>query len=252
MAHSETTTDSNPFHLDRPAFRHLVNHALHPREEIDQPDQLKDRERELESLRDCFETPGAEAFIWGLKGVGKASLAHTACEAHSDIVKKVAAVGCERDTSFQGLLTDITRKVAAGGFVKLNNNKTGTKFGVFGLEISRETNLVSGSLEVESVNHAVDLFNTILGQHQFGGTLPVVIIDEFDRLENDETKRKLTDLIKAMSVGGSKVKLVICGIANSLNEILELHASSPRYLHQVEVRRRPPESTPKSRHRTPS
>ena len=60
-----------PFSLPRRNFRDLVNHALHPREEIDQPDQLKDRETELESLRDCFETPGAQAFIWGLKVWGR-------------------------------------------------------------------------------------------------------------------------------------------------------------------------------------
>jgi hypothetical protein len=59
---------ANPFSLPRPDFRNLVNHALHPREEIDQPDQLKDRETELESLRDCFETPGAQAFI-GATGI---------------------------------------------------------------------------------------------------------------------------------------------------------------------------------------
>lgn len=227
---------SNPFSLARNDFRNLVNHALHPREEIDVPDQLKDREVELESLRDCFETPGAQAFLWGMKGVGKTSLAHTACEAHSDIVKKVAAVACEEDTSFRGLLTDITRKVTQGGHVKLDNNTTRGKVSLFGLEISRENNSVSGKLEVDSVNHAVDLFSTILGQHQFTGTCPVAIIDEFDRLENQDTKRKLTDLIKAISVGGSKVQLVICGVANSLNELMELHASSPRYLHQVEVK----------------
>lgn len=227
---------TSPFSLPRPEFRDRVNHALHPREEIDVPDQLKDREAELLSLRDCFETPGAQAFIWGLKGVGKTSLAHTACEAHSHIVKKVAAVGCEADTSFRGLLTDITRKVVSAGLVKLDGNKTGAKFSLWGLEISRENNAVSGELQIDSVNHAVDLFNTILGLHQFSGTFPVVIIDEFDRLENDETKRRLTDLVKALSVGGAKVQLIICGIANSLNEILELHASSPRYLHQVEVK----------------
>ena len=83
---------------------------------------------------------------------------------------------------------------------------------------------------------AVDLFNTILGKHQFSGAFPVVIIDEFDRLRNEETKRRLTDLVKALSVGGAKVQLIICGIATSLNEILELHGSSPRYLHQVEVK----------------
>jgi len=96
---SRAQTSDNPFLLSRQDFRDLVNHALHPREEIDQPDQLKDRDAQLESLRDCFETPGAQAFIWGMKGVGKTSLAHTACEAHSDIVAKVAAVACEKDTS---------------------------------------------------------------------------------------------------------------------------------------------------------
>jgi len=224
------------FSLQRSEFRSHVNHALHPREEIDQPDQLKDRDKELESLKDCFETPGAQGFLWGMKGVGKTSLAHTACEAHDDIVKKVAAVACERDTSFTGLLMDITRKVVHGGHVKLDRNKKGAKINLFGLEISGETNSVSGELQIDSVNHAVDLFSTILGQHQFSGTIPVVIVDEFDRLENKETKRKITDFVKALSVGGSKVKLVICGIANSLNELIELHASSPRYLHQVEVK----------------
>lgn len=223
-------------HLPRAEYRAIVNQYLHPREEISLPNQLKDREKELSSLLDCFETPGAHAFVWGNKGVGKTSLAHTGCEKHNEIVEKIATVACEKDTSYSGLLTDITRKIAAGGKVNLSDSTFTGKLNLFGLEIGADKKTVTGNLKIDSVNHAVDLLNTLVGSIYCNGKLPIIIIDEFDRIENLDTKRQITDLVKELSVGGTRLKLLICGTANSLARLIGQHASSPRYIHQVEVK----------------
>jgi uncharacterized protein len=73
-------------HMERKEFVDHLNFFVHPSNEVSNPEQLKGRSSQLNQLRDAFETNGMNAFVWGLRGVGKTSLVHTACEKFSDTV----------------------------------------------------------------------------------------------------------------------------------------------------------------------
>ena len=113
--------------------RDALNHFVHPSEEISIPEQLIGRNTELLKLRDCFETDGAHAFVWGARGVGKTSLVHTACSEFDETVRLAAAIGCQKNSTHHDLLKDIWRRVSNSGHVHLSDPKIRGKLNLFGI-----------------------------------------------------------------------------------------------------------------------
>lgn len=107
--------------LEHAAFRVQLQHFLHPRTHLTIPAQMKGRDIQLRSMLDCFETPGAQAFIWGPRGVGKTSLGHTSCEAHSEFVEAVGDIPCYPNLTFSEFMKDVVRKVHHKGYVDLRS-----------------------------------------------------------------------------------------------------------------------------------
>ena len=65
------------------------------------------------------------------------------------------------------------------------------------------------------------------------GEFAVIIIDEFDRLEDRETVQRMADTIKGLSDYSVKTTLVIVGVASSVDNLIEDHASVDRSLTQI-------------------
>ncbi|MGD1884926.1 MAG: AAA family ATPase [Paracoccaceae bacterium] len=220
----------------RKEFIDHLKHFVHPSEEISIPAQLVGREDELGKLRDCFETNGAHAFVWGLRGVGKTSLVHTACAKYSDTVKLAAAVGCQKRSTYQELLKDIYRRATNSGIVNLNDSSIKGKLSLFGvMTLEGEKGGFREQLQIDSVNHASDFLNTILPKDLYTDQEWVIIVNEFDQLENQETINFFTSLAKQMSVDKVNVKFVFCGVASNLNDLIGSHESVDRYIKAVDL-----------------
>ena len=67
-------------------------------------------------------------------------------------------------------------------------------------------------------------------------SLPILILDEFDRL-NLETKRAIADLIKTLSDHSVNATIVLVGVADSVDQLIEEHQSIDRALVQVQMPR---------------
>ncbi|WP_415391676.1 ATP-binding protein [Paracoccus sp. SJTW-4] len=212
-----------------------LNHFVHPSEEISHPEQLKGREGQLRQLRDCFETNGMNAFIWGLRGVGKTSLVHTALTAFTQNVRLAAAIGCEKDSTFDDLLNDVFRRVVSGGKVDVRDKGLKAKLSAFGFSVEAGLPALKDQIKIRSVNHASDLLNTILPADYDNGREWVIIVDEFDQLKNTETIGSFTALAKQISVDKLPLKLVFCGVASNLNDLIGTHESVDRYLKAIEL-----------------
>jgi uncharacterized protein len=220
---------------DRAEFRNILDQFVHPSENVFLPRQLKGRQSSLRDLRDCFETGGSQAFIWGPRGVGKTSLAHTSCEEHRDVVTLVSAVACEQETTVNSLMADVVREVVQRGKVDVTRKDLAAKLSLLGLEIAGKL-VDPASIKIESVNHSVDLLSSICAVPIAQGLRPVIIVDEFERLGSADVKRHFTDLVKQLSAKGVPIKFVFCGVATSLTDLLGQHASAERYVQQIELR----------------
>lgn len=224
------------FTCDRKKFIGLLNHFVHPSEEVSDPSQLKGRDGALEQLRDAFETRGMNAFVWGQRGVGKTSLVHTACAKYSDTVCLAAAISCDKGSSHIELLNDIYRRVLNDGKVRLKDPALKAKLSAFGVSFEGNKPTARETIEVRSVNHASDLLQTILPDDHQTQREWVVIVDEFDLLENKDTINFFTALAKQISVDKVPVKFVFCGVASNLNDLIGSHESVERYLKAVELK----------------
>jgi uncharacterized protein len=64
---------------------------------------------------------------------------------------------------------------------------------------------------------------------------PIIVIDEIDRIESPAVKAKLAELIKAMHDMRVPLKMVMCGIGKTLDEIIGSHLSASRAITPFEL-----------------
>lgn len=219
----------------RRKFVDRLNHFVHPGEEISNPEQLKGRDGPMLLLRDAFETNGLNAFVWGLRGVGKTSLVHTSCNQFNDTVQLATAIACQRHSTYNELLDDLVRRLINDGKVDVKSSSTKAGLSAFGLSIEGTSKAVRDHIEIRSVNHGSDLLGTIMPADHATRRDWVVIVDEFDQLENIETIEFSTSLAKQISVDKRAVKFVFCGVASNLNDLIGTHESVERYIKAISL-----------------
>jgi hypothetical protein len=88
-----------------------------------------------------------------------------------------------------------------------------------------------------SVDDAINMLSQAARHHS---QQPVIVIDEFERLKDDGERALFADLIKQVGDQALPFKLMYCGVASSLGELLHTHHSCYRYLVNVELERLPP------------
>jgi hypothetical protein len=72
----------------------------------------------------------------------------------------------------------------------------------------------------------------------FGPTdVPVVVIDEFNKIISKDTKILVANTLKSLSDFGVNVTIIIVGVADNVAELVEGHTSLPRCIEQVPMRR---------------
>ncbi len=67
--------------------------------------------------------------------------------------------------------------------------------------------------------------------------VPVVVIDEFNKVISAETKVLVANTLKSLSDFGVNVTVIIVGVADNVSELVEGHTSLPRCIEQVPMRR---------------
>ena len=70
-----------------------------------------------------------------------------------------------------------------------------------------------------------------------GVALLVVVLDEFNELANDQIRRDIAETIKYLSDRGSPATVVLIGVADDVNELIDDHRSIERCLAQVNMPR---------------
>jgi hypothetical protein len=87
--------------------------------------------------------------------------------------------------------------------------------------------------KLTSVNQAANLIKE--SAESRAPTEPIIIIDEIDSITSHEVKSKVAELIKAMHDMRVPLKLVMCGIGKTLDEIIGSHLSASRAITPFEL-----------------
>lgn len=221
--------------LKREDFVALKRQYVHPSTEVSQPDQLIGRDRTLNLVRNAFERDGSNIFIWGRRGVGKTSLAHSAIAKFDDTVTAGPAVACEAASTPTSLFQDIARRAILTEKGRLRSAEVKVKLEALGLSIEGQLGGFRPSTEITTVNQASELLDGLFPTDFANNKRRAIVVDEFDQLQERKTIDFLTSLAKQMSVDGIDVKFIFCGVASNLEALIGSHESVGRYVSAIRL-----------------
>jgi hypothetical protein len=177
--------------------------AFTPGAPINDLDLFSGRIAQAQEVLNAVVQRGQHVALYGERGVGKTSLANVLKDifAAPDLPDFVAAkINCSTDDTFDSLWHNIFR------------------------ELGIETN---GELAPEDVRYS-------LARQE---PPALIVIDELDRLEHDESLTLLSDTVKSLSDHVVPSTLVLVGVAESIGELIGEHESIARALVKVRMPR---------------
>ncbi|MDX3966047.1 MAG: ATP-binding protein [Bradyrhizobium sp.] len=226
--------------FNRDRFVETLQATLSPTTPIRSPEHLRGREKKLEDIRRALVQAGRSVFVYGDRGVGKTSLAQTAAYEHQSASKAPVLIGCDASSTFARVVQQITTRLLgldATLIKQANQQKAGLASN--GISAEAQRSIERGPVPLpNSVDEATTMMSQAAKKHS---AVPVIVIDEFERITANGERTLFADLIKQTGDQSMPFKLIFCGVASSLDELLDAHHSCYRYLVTVELERLPPE-----------
>lgn len=229
------------FSDDREAFARVLHANISPASPIQSQEHLHGREKQVQQIEQALYAPGRSIFIYGDRGVGKTSLAQTVAYSHQSAGHDPVLVACNPTATFAGIMAHV---IAVLGPPKQGGNESSTKAKVvlpvksvpLGLEV--EHTRKPGEELREGAFHLNSTVERLLRiAHERKDENTVVVLDEFDRIDNAVERTHFADFIKQIGDQQVPVRFVFCGVADSMQKLLGAHGSCYRYLEGVELQR---------------
>lgn len=192
-----------------------ITDAFSPGAPIQERDLFAGRAAQLQALVDSVHQRGRHAVLFGERGVGKTSLVNILPAVVHRPPKEVlpVRVNCSPDDSF----TTLWKKV----------------FKRFSYADSKGARKISDDLPDELSPDDVQLALEGFTENQ----IPIVVLDEFDRVEDKSATKLVADTIKALSDYSVNATVVVVGVAEDVGALIEGHESVSRSLLQVKMPR---------------
>lgn len=203
-----------------------ASRVFQPNTPIDERALFAGREAQVRRVVDAVNQKGLHAIIFGERGVGKTSLANVLSQFLSYPTLDVLAprVTCAGAASFDHVWRmvfdqiDLLKATPAVGFR-----------GKASLTPYSATQLLG---DEEVTPDRIRRTLTIMSRD----TVPILIVDEFDRLAK-EPRRLFADTIKSLSDHAVPATVVLVGVADSVDQLIDEHESVARALVQIQMPR---------------
>jgi Cdc6-like AAA superfamily ATPase len=193
---------------------------------INRRDLFAGRLSQIDEAIGAVSQVGQHAVIFGERGVGKTSLAGIIHEIWRHVARNDAGViaprvNCETTDTFQTLWSHIADEI------QLILEKLGgrDRSGAF---LAALAEIAEGGATPHLIRRMIDLAD----EDTF-----IIVIDELDRLSEKNDIRLLTDTIKTLSDHWADATLILVGVADAVDELIEEHASIDRALVQIAMPR---------------
>lgn len=189
-------------------------------------DLFSGRFDQIRTTLNSINQAGQHVVIYGERGVGKTSLANVVQAFMPENTMNIVTVkvNCDAGTTFTGLFRSVLADIT------LTQTRLQAGFNA-AVETSTQTLMHMIPPEEEINPNSLRLiFRQI-------GAKVIIIIDEFDRVEDDDTKRLLADTIKNFSDYNLDVTFILVGVADSVDKLIAEHQSVERALVQIKMPR---------------
>lgn len=167
----------------------------------------------IQRLQDIAIERARHAIIFGERGVGKTSLANVFYKNLNSLTRNIRDISVNADTldSFDSLWRKVFRRI------KWEKNEHALD------------QYYPGPIEPDHVYIELTKFPP--------NDAPIVIIDEYDRIQDVACRVSMTDVIKALSQAPNNPTIVLVGVADNIMHLVRDHASISRNLIQVPMSR---------------
>lgn len=188
---------------------------------------FKGRDRELSQVIGAIQEVGMHAVIYGERGVGKTSLGYMARAAFSLLnpLSLTLRITCNMEDDFDSIWGKLPGLLRA----QLDDASNDLRELMQPIVDRADDILEIDGVTPDNVARALQL----LGRH----APTLVIVDEFDRIGDWESTRLFPDLIKAMSDDPATCTVVLIGVADDVDGLVQGHASIDRALRQIHMPR---------------
>lgn len=214
-----------------------VRDVFTPHKPIDSQKLFRGRNQQVKQLIEQMNTPGQHALLYGERGVGKTSLANVVAEVlalikgYQLIIKR-----CDSSETFESIvagplkeagievdLLERTRRIRKAKSGKLGLSGSGA-------EVSKDDEVS------EVVDARVELQPSFVAE-ALKDHAGLLVIDEADAIRKKKDRQKLAELLKLLSDSGSKLKVLVVGIAETGSVLTGEHPSVQRCLKETKLTR---------------
>lgn len=200
-------------------LRAEVTEAFSPGAPVQEVDLFSGRAPQIASLQDAVTQRGRHCIVFGERGVGKTSLANVLPLVMHRPNKELiyVRVNCDPTDTFVTLWKKVFKRMTY--VVSTSEGAVSKRIsGDFGNELSPDD--VQLVLSEFSSNH-----------------IPIIVLDEFDRLHDKTTVHLVADTIKALSDYSVNATVIVVGVAEDVSSLIKGHESITRCLIQIRMPR---------------
>lgn len=198
---------------DWKSLRIEVLETFTPGPAINEVAQFAGRKEVIQRLQDIAIERARHAMIFGERGVGKTSLANIFYKDLNTTLKPVREIAVNADTadSFDSLWRKVFRRI------KWDDDDQ--------------------TLDIQ-FPHEIEPDHVFLQLSRFKqNEMPIIIIDEYDRIQDETCRILMTDLIKSLARAINNPTIVLVGVADNILQLIRDHGSISRNLVQVPMYR---------------
>jgi Cdc6-like AAA superfamily ATPase len=209
----ESLEDYSPLTDDDWIHRSLeIQSLFSPAAPINEVSLIAGRQPQIAALASAIFERGRHAILFGERGVGKTSLATTFYMMYAS---KTRAIPSIRKAAFpDDTYSSLWRRVFA-------------EMQVSGIRVSEN---YAGDIGPDDVVREMSNFSL--------NSYPIIILDEFDKFTDIGAKKLVSHTLKALSdSGSSNATIIIVGVAEDVNVLVEEHASIARNITEIKMPR---------------
>lgn len=217
----------NKFTEDRKRnLRLAAGTAFLPASPIDSQSLFAGRQKQLERILESVNMRGRHILLYGERGVGKTSLTTVLKDVLSQFYNPLQfiRVNCDASDSFESIWRKIFKDLHYSFLYKPP-----------GFESSSEEVRTSVIDYLQSEISVDDVRSHLAHLSGFGKY--IIVLDEFDRITDLDTKTKIADTIKTLSDNAVNATIIIVGVADSVSDLIAHHYSIERALEQIQMPR---------------